>query len=255
MAFRLTAELSRDAFLGGRVHLFQPIGGYRAGIDPVLLAASVAATAGDSVLELGCGAAPGLCCLGVRVPGLTLTGVEIQPFYANLARRNLAENGLTAEVVEADLSSPPASLLARQFDHVFANPPYFQSGKRSQADDDGREIALAAQMPLSAWVHVAARRLAPRGQAIFIQRMERLPELLAAMQEKLGSVQVLPLAPRAGRDPRLVLVRGRKGGRADFRLHAPVILHAGLTHARDGEDYAPSIKEVLRNGASLDFPA
>lgn len=198
MAFRLTAELSRDAFLGGRVHLFQPIGGYRAGIDPVLLAASVAATSGDSVLELGCGAAPGLCCLGVRVPGLTLTGVEIQPFYVNLARRNLVENGLTAEVVEADLSSLPASLLARQFDHVFANPPYFKSGKRSQADDDGREIALAAQTPLSAWVNVAARRLVPRGQATFIQRMERLPELLTAMQERLGSVQVLPLAPRVG---------------------------------------------------------
>ncbi|WP_417604348.1 tRNA1(Val) (adenine(37)-N6)-methyltransferase [Primorskyibacter flagellatus] len=251
----MTAELSRDAFLGGRVHLFQPIGGYRAGIDPVLLAASVAATSGDSVLELGCGAAPGLCCLGVRVPGLTLTGVEIQPFYANLARRNLAENGLTAEVVEADLSSLPASLLARQFDHVFANPPYFKSGKRSQAEDDGREIALAAKTPLSAWVNVAARRLAPRGQVTFIQRMERLPELLTAMQERLGSVQVLPLAPRVGRDPRLVLVRARKGGRADFRLHAPVILHEGHTHGQDGEDYAAPISDVLRRGAPLNFPA
>ena len=48
--------LSYDAFLGGQVHLYQPKKGYRAGVDPVLLAACVNATAGQSVLELGCGA-------------------------------------------------------------------------------------------------------------------------------------------------------------------------------------------------------
>ena len=31
--------LVRNAFLGGRVQLWQPVEGYRAGIDPVLLAA------------------------------------------------------------------------------------------------------------------------------------------------------------------------------------------------------------------------
>ena len=36
-------DLTRDAFLGGRVTLLQPRRGYRAGTDPVLLAASVEA--------------------------------------------------------------------------------------------------------------------------------------------------------------------------------------------------------------------
>ncbi|HBU54373.1 MAG TPA: methyltransferase, partial [Sulfitobacter sp.] len=33
--------LTRDAFLGGKLHLWQPRKGYRAGVDPVLLAATV----------------------------------------------------------------------------------------------------------------------------------------------------------------------------------------------------------------------
>lgn len=251
----MTVELSRDAFLGGKVHLYQPVDGYRAGIDPVLLAASIETSAGESVLELGCGAGPVLCCLGARVPGLALVGVEIQPFYADLARRNLAENGMDGQVLAADLSALPKELLARQFDHVAANPPYFRTGARSEAADEGREVALAARVPLSEWVNAAARRLKPRGQVTFIQRVERLPELLTAMQARLGSLQVLPLAPRQGREPRLILVRGRKGGRADFRLHAPVLLHRGVQHESDGDDYAPAIAEVLRHGAALNFPS
>ncbi|WP_349237791.1 hypothetical protein [Mameliella sp. LZ-28] len=69
--------LTEDAMLGGRVRLLQPKDGYRAGTDPVVLAAAVAAQPGQSVLELGCGAGPGLCCLGARVPGLRLSGLEL----------------------------------------------------------------------------------------------------------------------------------------------------------------------------------
>ena len=61
--------------------------GYRAGVDPVLLAASVPARAGQSVLDLGCGAGVAALCLAARVPGL-LAGLEVQPAYAALARRN-----------------------------------------------------------------------------------------------------------------------------------------------------------------------
>ena len=103
------AALARNAFLGGRVQLWQPREGYRAGIDPVLLAATVPAQPGQRVLELGCGAGPALCCLGVRVPGLALTGIEVQPAYAALARRNLSENGLSGTVIEADIAAPTAS--------------------------------------------------------------------------------------------------------------------------------------------------
>ena len=40
-------NLSLNDFLGGRVQLWQPREGYRAGVDPVLLAAAMAARAGE----------------------------------------------------------------------------------------------------------------------------------------------------------------------------------------------------------------
>ena len=183
-----------------------------------------------------------------------LTGLEIQPAYAALARRNLAENQLAGEVIEGDIAAPPLALKALTVDHVIANPPYFEIESRSMASDVGREMALAGPAPLADWVRLAAKRLRAKGTATFIQRAERLPELLAAMQEGLGSLELWPLAPREGRAPRLILARGRKGGRAAFRLHAPLILHSGPAHIEDGEDYTDVIRTVLRGGEALNFP-
>lgn len=66
--------LSRDAFLCGRLHLWQPKKGYRAATDPVLLAAACPARPGERVLDLGCGAGAAALCLATRVPGLELAG-------------------------------------------------------------------------------------------------------------------------------------------------------------------------------------
>lgn len=248
-------DLSRDAFLGGKVMLRQPKKGYRAGVDPVLLAAAVPARPGQSVLELGCGAGQAFLCLAARVAGLQCTGVELQGAYAELARRNAAENHAAATVVEADLSDLPADLRQRQFDHVIANPPYYRAGAHVQAQDTGRRTALGEETPLDAWIAAAAKRLKPKGHMTMIQRADRLPDMLAACAGRLGSPELLPLAPRTGRAAELVILRARKDGRAPFRLHAPLILHAAERHLKDGDDYREEIAAVLKEGAALPWPS
>jgi tRNA1(Val) A37 N6-methylase TrmN6 len=246
----MNEDLTKDAFLGGKLHLLQPRSGYRAGVDPVLLAATVPAAPGDRILDLGCGAGAAALCLGARVPGLFLTGVEVQEDYAALARRN---GGSRFEVITADLTDLPLDLRQRQFDHVLANPPYFDRTNGRTALDAGREAALGEATPLTDWVKIAAKRLAPKGYAHFIHRVERLPEILNTMSGRLGSIEVLPLSPRSGRRAELVIVRGRKNGRAAFKLHAPLVLHQGPIHQRDGDSYVPRVKAALRDGAALDF--
>lgn len=248
------ADLSADGFLGGRITLFQPKSGYRAGVDPVLLAAAVNARPGQFVLELGCGAGQAFLCLAARVQDLKITGVELQAAYAELARRNAAENATAAHVATANLSDLPAELRQQRFDHVIANPPYYRAGAHSQASDAGRRTALGEGTPLELWFDVAARRLAPKGYLHMIQRVDRLPDMMAAAQGRLGSLEILPLAPRIGRAAELVILRARKGGRADFRLHAPLLMHDGAIHRTDGDDYSAAIRTVLREGAALPWP-
>lgn len=243
--------LTRDAFLAGRVMAWQPKTGYRAGVDAVMLAAAVPAQPGQQVLELGCGVGAAALSLCARVPGLRVTGVELQPAYAALARRNAAENAATLEVIEGDVAALPAALRAQTFDHVMTNPPYFRRDPGTEARDPGRETALAEAMPLALWIGAGIRRLRSDGWLTVIHRATRLPEILGALDARMGSVRVRPLAPRAGRDALTVIVQARKGGRAPFRLLAPLVLHEGDSHPGDRDHFTPEAAAILKSGAPL----
>jgi tRNA1Val (adenine37-N6)-methyltransferase len=238
-------DLSHDAFLCGRLHLWQPLKGYRAATDPVLLAACVDTRAGQRVLDLGCGAGAASLCLAARVPGLQQAGLELQAEYAALARRNAAGNGVGLEVVEGDVSAMPP-LLRREFDHVIANPPYYPAGG-TPSPDAGRATALQVGTPITAWVEAGLRRLAPGGFLTLIISVDLLPMVLGLVPQAV----VLPLAPRQGRAAPRVIVQARKLGRSPFRLLPPFVIHAGAAHDGDRESYTPEAEAVLRGGAGL----
>lgn len=243
--------LTRDGFLGGRVQALQPRDGYRAAMDPVLLAAACRAQAGETVLELGCGVGVASLCLSARVPGLRITGVERQAAYAELARQNAADNGAPLEVVEADLAALPDELRARSFDHVIANPPYFAPHSGTPARDAGREAALREETPLALWLEIGLRRLRPGGWLSVIHMAERLPELLNSLHNHKASIVVLPIAARRGRAAGRVILQARKGGRAPFTLLPPFLLHQGDRHEGDADSHTEAARAVLRDGAAL----
>jgi tRNA1(Val) A37 N6-methylase TrmN6 len=247
----VTDGLTHDDFLGGQVKVWQPRKGYRAGVDPVMLAASIPAKSGQSVLELGCGVGVASLCLSARVSGLTLTGVELQADYANLAARNATANASPLEIICADLRHLPADLRQKRFDHVIMNPPYFDRAQGTAADDLGRDLALGGDTPLRDWLDVGARRVGPRGYLTIIQRMERLPEVLSALEGRLGAFIVRPIAGREGRAPELFLLQARQEGRAAFRMAPTLVMHEGLAHAGDQESYTDLVGRILRHGAEL----
>jgi tRNA1(Val) A37 N6-methylase TrmN6 len=243
------ADLSDDKFLCGKLRLWQPLKGYRAATDPVLLAAACPAEAGQSVLDLGCGAGAASLCLGWRVPGLRLAGLELQADYADLARRNAARNGIALEVAEGDMRDMPRDL-RRDFDHVICNPPYYPPGG-TPSPVAGRALAMRVEaVAVGEWVSTAARRLRPGGWLTMITGTDALPDLLSALGT-LGSASVLPLASREGRAARRLILRARKGGRAPFRLLAPFVIHHGASHEGDRESYTPAANEILRTGGDL----
>ena len=243
------AELSDDKFLSGRLHLLQPMKGYRAATDPVLLAAACDARAGQTLLDLGCGVGAAALCVEARVPGVLLTGLEVQPGYAELARRNAKRNQSAMAVYEGDLTAMPPALRIG-FDHVIANPPYYPRGG-TPSPIGGRALAMQSMLPLSTWAEAGARRLVPGGWLTLICGADGLPEVLAGIAGKMGSIVVLPLAARRGRAAARIIVRARKGGHGPFRLLEPFVLHQGEAHDGDRESYTPDASAVLRMGASL----
>ena len=244
-------ETTTDKFLGGRLIIRQPKNGYRAGIDPVLLAASIQAKSGESILEIGCGVGVASLCLAQRIEGLQIMGLEIVPQIAQLARDNARENRLVIKVLTGDIADMPPNLRSLQFDHVMANPPYFDRRRGSEATSILKERSKGEHTPLSAWTQAAGRRVKPKGFVHFIFRTERLPELLQALPSNLGSVEVVPLVPRSQKPSGLMILSARKSGRASFKLLPEIVMHKDKKHSKDRPDYTLHLISVLRNGHAL----
>ncbi|MEM8872190.1 MAG: methyltransferase [Pseudomonadota bacterium] len=244
--------LSEDGFLGGKLRLRQPSTGFRAGTDAVFLAAAVPARAGEHVLDLGCGAGAALLCLAARVPDLDLTGIEIQPAYAALARENAALNAFKAEVLDGDLNAPPPALRRLRVDHVLTNPPFFERGQSVALKDGGRDKAhRSAPSTLETFIDQGLRRLRPGGTLTIIHRTECLAGILTALAPRAGGVRILPLVARSGRSAKRLIVQARMGARAPLELLSPLVVHSDNAHHADAADYSAMARAVLQDGAGL----
>ena len=242
MTGHVTGERPIETFLGGQVRVDQPLGGFRSGLDAVMLAAAVPAEPGQAVLELGAGSGAASLCLASRVPHLTVTGVEIDPGLASIAGRNAAVNGVQARVsfTAADIFALPPEL-KRDFDHVLANPPFHGDGQVSP--DPARAMALADSGKLANWLKLALQRTVSGGYFTTILRADRLDEALAALPA--GGVSIYPLWPRAGAQAKRVILLVRKGSAAPLKLLPGLILHG------ESGDYTPAADAVLRCGEPL----
>ncbi|MGE3304204.1 MAG: tRNA1(Val) (adenine(37)-N6)-methyltransferase [Hyphomonadaceae bacterium] len=241
-ASNVRSSLTDDAFLGGRVRLRQPAHGYRAGADAMLLAAAVQASAGARLMEAGCGAGAALLAAAARWPQAHFLGVERDAAMAALARENVARNAMDAwvRVEEGDALTP-----GETFDGVFCNPPFDHEGE-AQAPHPARRAAYLTEAPIDAWIAALANRLTGGAALTLIQRAEHLGALLAALEGRLGGVEIYPLRPRADQPAKRILIRARKGARAKPALLKGLDLHDG-----SGAKFTPEADAIFRGDAAI----
>src|SRR5262245_56758698 len=127
---RMSAELTEDAVLGGKLRLKQPRGGHRVGHDAILLAAACPARARERVVDLGAGVGAAGLTLARRVDGTKVVLVEVDAALAGLAAENARINGLGARVssIVLDVAAPARAFAAaglgpEQAARVLMNPP------------------------------------------------------------------------------------------------------------------------------------
>lgn len=239
-----------DSLLGGSVIFYQPAEGYRAAIDPVLLAAAVPARAGDHVLDLGAGAGAASLCLARRVPECRITGLEIDPALVSLARTNAAENGFGERLVfrAGNVAAPPAALRPESFDAAMLNPPFRAEGSGTRSPEPSKQRANEeSEANLRVWIRTALEFVKPKGALVLIHRADRLDEIMAQLHGKAGEITILPLWSKAGKPAKRLILRARKGIRTGATMLPGLVLHEA-----DGK-YTAAAEAVLRDGAALGF--
>ncbi len=238
-----------DAFLGGRLELWQPRKGFRAGLDSVVMAAAVPVCAGEQVMDLGCGVGTAALCVLARVPRARAYGLELQEVLHRLACENARYNGFEDRFFpkQGDILDPPRDRAA--FDHVIFNPPFFSSAESRPSDHPIRRLAHhEGPAGLADWIAAGMQRLRHKGTLTLIHRSDRLGEILSILHDRgAGDIQICPLWPAVGRPAKRILIRARRGVKTPMTLHPGVVLH------HTNGDYSPDIQAVVAGGAALAF--
>jgi tRNA1(Val) A37 N6-methylase TrmN6 len=255
MSREQSADVSDDAVLNGRLRLLQPRRGHRFGHDAILLAAATEARTGQRAVDLGAGVGTAGLALAVRIPGLAVTLIELDPTIAALAADNAKRNDLADRVTVAalDVSAQASTFRASGLppgaaDVVLMNPPFHDARQSAASPDPSRRSAhVADDDTLEIWMKTVQRLLRPDGALTLIYRADGLTEVLRALARGFGSIGVLPVYGRPNTPAIRVIVRGVKGSRAPLTLWPGLVLNDA-----DGQPTAAA-EAILRSGTALTF--
>ncbi|MEF2230980.1 MAG: methyltransferase [Pseudodesulfovibrio sp.] len=208
--------------------LIQPEGGYRFSLDSLLLACFARPGRRHAGVDLGCGC--GVVGLGLLLhePGLTLTGVELDPVAADAARNNAQELYFASQfnIIQDDIRTWRPQRVA---DFVVANPPFRRIGAGRVSRGGERAAARFEQRAdFAAFARCAAVALKTRGKFSFVHLPERLGEIMAALAANgLEPKRLRLVHARPDEEARMVLVQAVKAARPGLRVEPSLILHAG----------------------------
>ncbi|MBQ6928389.1 MAG: methyltransferase [Oscillospiraceae bacterium] len=201
---------------------------FRLGTDSVLLADFVNAAGAKRGIDLGCASGIEMLLLLARTKALHMTGLEIVPEAAALARENMAMNGLSAraQIMTGDIRDARALFRTGSFDLVVCNPPYFPEGSGALPLNTDRAAARSELLcTLPELCGAAAFLLCTGGRAFFVHRPERLAELFVCLTaSKLEPKRLRLVCRDAGCAASLVLVEARRGGRPGLTVEPALYL-------------------------------
>lgn len=224
--------------------------GARVAIDPIFLAAAIAAEPHQLVLDAGCGVGAAALCLAARVPQCRIVGLELQRDLVRIAGDNVTLNGMHTRisVMAGDLLAPPPRLSPGMFDHVMANPPFIEQGRGTPAANPAKAAAtIEGDANLADWVRFALAMVRGKGTVTFVHRADRIDTLIGQLAGRAGEIAIFPLWPAAGRTASRILVRATKQVQSPARLLPGLILHEA-----DGR-FSEAAEAILRGGAALEL--
>lgn len=246
----MIAEFSSDYLLDKKIKIFQPLNGYRASTDAVLLAAMVADNLNKAkILDVGSGTGAVSLCLAQRLQArqVEITGIEIQKELAELANFSALQNDFKfLHYLNLDIREKIGSqyLAPCSFDMVVTNPPYSDHDMPSP----NKSKALAhnhSNFNLTQWLHFCLKMTKPFGKIYLVNRVEALPEICNALQGKAGGICILPIYSKENQLAKRIIVTAQKDAKAPCRFLPPF-----YTHRADGQ-YTDAANKVLREGFCL----
>ena len=206
-----------------RLRLIQKKDGLTFGTDALLLAAFIRSQKYASAADLGSGTGILSLLCARRGKFNKIYAVELQPDYADIIGRNIAQNGLDGVIsaVTADIRNFSATV-----DAAFSNPPYMKEGCGIPSGDPGRNAARREiNGDIGDFCAAAGRILKYGGLFYVVYRPDRMVDLFCALRRHhLEPKRLAVVYADMSIEPCLILVEAKKGASPSLITQKPLFL-------------------------------
>lgn len=212
------------------------------GVDAVLLAHFAKTTPAKTAVDL---------CSGNGIVALLLAGktkteklycVEVQSKAADLARRNMAFNGLEdrVTVIEDNLNNCGAHFARGSVDVVTCNPPYIANRGGLENQSNEKNIARHEILcTLEDVIRESSAMLKYGGKLFLVHKPERLVDIFCTMRAyDIEPKRVQFVHPQPYKKANIVLVEGTKSGGAELKMLPPLYVYD------ENHNYSKEIHEI-----------
>lgn len=199
------------------------------GIDAVLLTGFAKIKEGATVLDMGTGTGIIPILLEAKTEASHLTGLEIQEESADMARRSVKLNDLDEkiDIVQGDIKEASLIFQKGSFDVITSNPPYMIGAHGLTGGNDKKTIARHEVLcTFDDIAREASSLLKPGGTFYLVHRPFRLVELFGTLTKyQLEPKRMKMVHPFVDKEPNMVLIEAKKGGKSRIEIEAPLIVY------------------------------
>lgn len=240
-----------DYLLDKKVRIYQPVEGYRASTDAVLLSAALSSEIKNCrILDVGSGTGAISLCLSHRLrdKNVEIHGLEIQSELVALSSLSAESNGfdfLHFHQADIRLKNINQEVKACSFDVVVTNPPYSEQDMPSPKKGKATAHNLN-DFDLEGWINFCLKMLKPFGHIYMIHRTAFLPKICNILQKKAGDIRVIPIYSKENQSAKRIILSARKDSKAPCCIFPPFVVHDNRGN------YTENAQRILRNGDFFD---
>lgn len=221
-----TEECRPDRLGLGRLLIYQDEKIFKFTIDPILVAGFLRARQEERILDLGTGGGVIPLWLAGYRDYMDITGLEIQPEIADLARQNARLNDLEGriKIITGDIRDLPVEMQGNQFPWIVSNPPYWSAATARLTGNPALDQAKFELTCTIDDVAKAARSLAKgNGRLVMVHLPERLPDILGAFRQYGFEPKRLQMVhAKPGEPPNRILIEGQRNGKPHLHVLPPL---------------------------------
>ena len=237
-------EITLDKFLDGRINIYQPKKGYRAGIDAVILAACIKEKKNCKILDAGSGSGLISFCLAHRCKNVFITGIEKNKEYHFLAMKSLKKNKLKSEI--NFLNKNFKDLHNMKFHIIVSNPPWFPRNTTFQSKNLLINDSKIESLNLDFWINKVFSNLTSLGEYYTIFPYNRIKVLIKILKKYFNIIKVYPLASFKGLSANKAIVYAKKSNnKYKYCEFDNIIIH------KSDKTFKSNINAILRKGNPL----